>query len=65
MDATLNVRPSEVLNAAVQGARKRQRGDAFSWSRRSPSVDLSPLVAASLATWRAANDEGGALWLFG
>jgi hypothetical protein len=65
MGHALNVRTSEVLNAAVQGARKRQRGDAFSWARRSPSTDLAPLVAASLATWRAVNDEGGALWLFG
>jgi hypothetical protein len=65
IDGTLNVHPSEMLNLAVQGARKRQRGDAFSWSRRSPSVDLSPLVASSLAVWRAVNDEGGALWLFG
>ena len=65
MAGTLNVRPSEALNDAVQGARKRQRGDSFSWARRSPSTDLAPLVAASLATWRAINDEGGALWLFG
>lgn len=65
LEGTLSVRPSEVLDDAVAGARRRQRGDAFSWSRRSPSTDLSPLVAASLAVWRAVNDEGGALWLFG
>jgi hypothetical protein len=64
-EGTLHVHPSEVLNLAVQGARKRQRGDAFTWSRRSPTVDLSPLVASSLAVWRAVNDAGGALWLFG
>ena len=62
---TLRARSSDVLNDAVQGARKRQRGDAFSWARRSPTIDLAPLVAASLALWRAVNDEGGALWLFG
>lgn len=65
IEGTLRVRPSEALNDAVSGARRRIRGDAFTWSRRSPSTDLSPLVAASLAVWRAANDEGGALWLFG
>ena len=37
------------LNAAVAGARKRPSGDAFAWSRKGSSVDISPLVAATLA----------------
>lgn len=61
----VHVRPSDILDDAVAGARRKPRGDAFSWARRSPSTDLSPLVAASLAVWRAVNDEGGALWLYG
>jgi hypothetical protein len=65
VEGTVHVRPSDVLDDAVAGARRRQRGDAFTWARRSPSTDLSPLVAASLAVWRAHNDDGGALWLFG
>lgn len=56
---------SPQLDEAVAGARKRIRQDAFTWARRSPSADLSPLVAASLALWKASTDEGGALWLFG
>jgi hypothetical protein len=46
------------LNAAVAGARKRPLGDAFAWSRKASSVDISPLVAATLAVHaRAAGRE--------
>lgn len=38
-----------VLNVAVDGARKRRVGDAWAWHRRDTSVDISPLVAATLA----------------
>lgn len=40
--------------AAVRGARKRDLGDAWAWSRRSSSVDISPLVAGTLAVYQAA-----------
>ena len=53
-----------MLDDAVAGARQRRRGDAFTWSRRSPATDLSPLVAASLAVWRAVTADLGALWVF-
>lgn len=52
------------LAAAVRGAAKRPLGDAWAWSRKSSSVDISPLVAVTLATW-AANDQvfsGGFEW---
>ena len=26
-------------------------GDAWAWDRKTPSVDISPLTAASLALW--------------
>lgn len=39
------------LTAAVSGAQRRRLGDAWAWDRRSVSVDISPLVAASLAAW--------------
>lgn len=41
------------LDAALAGARRRPVGDGgFAWSRaRSEGVDLSPLVAVTLATW--------------
>jgi len=37
------------LSAAVAGAKKRNLGDAWAWHRRDVSVDVSPLVAATLA----------------
>ena len=39
------------LNAALAGAEKRTLGDAWAWARRGVSVDISPLVAATLALW--------------
>jgi len=63
-DGRVAVRPHRLLDDAVAGARQRIRGDAFTWARRSPATDLSPLVAASLALWRATTVERGALWLY-
>lgn len=43
-------RPDEVLDAALRGAVKKDIGDgAWLWSRKSSSVDISPLVAFTLA----------------
>lgn len=39
----------EPLTAALAGAKKRPLGDSWAWHRRDPSVDVSPLVAATLA----------------
>jgi hypothetical protein len=39
------------LDAAVAGAAKRSLGDSWAWARRGLSVDISPLVAVSLARW--------------
>jgi hypothetical protein len=39
------------LLSALDGAVKRQLGDAWLWSRRSSSVDISPLVSVTLALW--------------
>jgi hypothetical protein len=41
------------LEAAVKGAAKRPLGDAWAWSRKSSAVDISPLVACTLALWSA------------
>lgn len=38
-----------VLDAALQGAKKRKLADAWAWDRRTSDVDISPLVAATLA----------------
>ncbi|WP_219825742.1 hypothetical protein [Nonomuraea typhae] len=39
------------LNTALAGARKRDLGDAWAWARKGVSVDISPLVAVTLAAW--------------
>jgi hypothetical protein len=37
------------LTAALAGSKRRTLGDAWAWQRRDQSVDVSPLVAATLA----------------
>jgi hypothetical protein len=37
------------LNAALAGAKQGTRGDAWIWHRRNSGVDISPLVAVTLA----------------
>ncbi|MFJ2733692.1 terminase [Streptomyces sp. NPDC087317] len=39
------------LASALAGAQKRTLGDAWAWARRIQSVDISPLVAGTLAKW--------------
>jgi hypothetical protein len=50
--AILRHRDDPRLDAALAGARRRDLGDgAWTWSRRATSVDISPLVAVTLAAW--------------
>lgn len=39
------------LASALAGAQKREIGDMWLWARKGLSVDICPLVAASLALW--------------
>jgi hypothetical protein len=39
------------LNAAVRGAATRPLGDSWAWSRKNSTVDITPLVACTLAAW--------------
>ncbi|MFJ8743430.1 terminase large subunit domain-containing protein [Embleya sp. NPDC127516] len=39
------------LTGAVNGARTRPVGDSWAWHRRGSAVDVSPLVAVTLARW--------------
>jgi hypothetical protein len=41
------------LDSAVRGAAKRPLVDSWAWSRKTSKVDISPLVAATLAAWHA------------
>lgn len=48
--------PQPELDAAVRGAKRRPLGDgSFAFGRKVSSVDISPLVAVTLAHWVAAN----------
>lgn len=50
-DETIRHLGSTELRDAIRGARTRPLGDAWLWSRKSSSVDISPLVASTLALW--------------
>lgn len=39
------------LNSAVRGAATRPLTDAWAWSRKTSAVDISPLVACTIAVW--------------
>lgn len=39
------------LAVALAGAQRRPLGDAWAWARRGVGVDISPLVAVTLARW--------------
>ena len=46
---TLRYRPDDVLKDAVRAAQTRPLGDAWAWSRKGSSGNISPLVACTLA----------------
>ena len=56
-DARLRHGGTDELAAAATGAGKRPVGDAFAWSRKASSVDISPLVACTLALWGASGER--------
>jgi hypothetical protein len=47
------------LDAAVRGAKARPLVDRWAWSRTKSTVNISPLVAATLALWSATEREVG------
>jgi hypothetical protein len=54
-DRTLRHLGDPDLLTALDGACKRPLGDAWAWSRKTSSVDISPLVAVTLALWGASS----------
>lgn len=50
-ERTLRHLGSTELRVALKGASRRPLGDAWAWSRKQSSVDISPLVACTLALW--------------
>lgn len=55
MEGKVRIRHHPKLDEAVAGAAKRTVGDAWAWTRKSASADISPLVAATAALWAAQN----------
>ena len=49
---------TDELTAAVKNAASRPLGEAWAWSRRLSAIDISPLVAATLAVWQASENLG-------
>ncbi len=43
--------------SALRGATTRPLGDAWAWSRKNSAIDISPLVAATLAVWGSATAD--------
>ena len=52
-----------VLDLAVKGATRRPYGDAWAWNRRTATVDISPLVAVTLARWAATTSKPAEVFL--
>ncbi len=48
-DRKLSIRSHDALNRAREGARKRVSGDQWYWARSGSNIDISPLVALTLA----------------
>jgi hypothetical protein len=51
VESRLRVKRDKGFDTAVAGARRRFVGDAWKWVRRDSSVDITPLVAATVALW--------------
>jgi phage terminase large subunit-like protein len=51
VESRLKVKRDKGFDLAVAGARRRFVGDAWKWARRDSSVDVTPLVAATVALW--------------
>jgi hypothetical protein len=53
--------------SAIKGAVKRQSRDAWTWNRKDSTVDISPLVACTLALWGSVEEVGSgqSVWVFG
>lgn len=57
LGTSLRVVSSKPMEEAVIGAAKRQIGDRWVWGRRASALSISPLVAATVATWKLNMDD--------
>jgi hypothetical protein len=63
-EKTLRHLGQQELDAAIRGARARPLVDRWAWSRVKSSVNISPLVAATLALWSADENDVGEVSIF-
>jgi phage terminase large subunit-like protein len=65
-DGQVRHRQQQPLDTAVAGAAVRTIGEGWAWTRRVSTVDISPLVAVTLAAWAARserpNADGWLMW---
>lgn len=52
----------EELDEAIRGAAKRPIGEASAWARKKTTVDITPLVAVTLARWGLVEGEEESVW---
>jgi hypothetical protein len=63
-ERTLRHIGQEPLDAAIRGAKARPLVDRWAWSRTKSTVNISPLVAATLALWAAQENDVGTVAIF-
>ena len=63
-EKTLRHLGQEELDAAIRGAKARPLVDRWAWSRTKSTVNISPLVAATLALWSAVENDVGEVAIF-
>lgn len=64
-EGTLHHIGQDELTAAIRGARSRPLVDRYAWSRTKSTVDISPLVASTLALYQAVEaDVGGEVAIY-
>ncbi len=52
------------LDAAIRGAKARPLTDRWAWSRTKSTINISPLVAATLALWSATENDVGEIHIY-
>lgn len=63
-EKTLRHLGQQELDAAIRGAKARPLVDRWAWSRTKSTVNISPLVAATLALWAATENDVGEVAIY-
>lgn len=63
-EKTLRHLGQQELDAAIRGAKARPLVDRWAWSRTKSTMNISPLVAATLALWSATENDVGEVAIY-